>query len=185
MEDPEVQIMRAEGQPQVRIEQMQAQQQDQQQAQQAQLEESESQQQDTEGTQVQLKEDTGQTQQMDSQQQAGQGEQPVDVSELEGTEVINEQGEQLGSVSRVVEDTNDGQTYVIIGHGGFLGLGEKEVAFSPDNLTLGDDLRLIVRGMTEEQIADMPAFEMDEERFRELEAEGTINLQTGSADQTN
>ena len=32
---------------------------------------------------------------------------------------------------------------------------------------------------------EMPAFEMDEERFRELEAEGTINLQTGSADNVN
>jgi hypothetical protein len=27
----------------------------------------------------------------------------------------------------------------------------------------------------------MPAFEFDDQRFRELEAEGTVNLQTGAA----
>jgi hypothetical protein len=52
-------------------------------------------------------------------------------------DVVNEQGEQLGSVSRVVMRTPmTSQIYVIIGHGGFLGLGEKEIAMSPDNLQL-------------------------------------------------
>ncbi len=100
-------------------------------------------------------------------------------------EVVNEDGEQLGSVSRVVEDTNDGKTYIIIGHGGFLGLGEKEVAFSPENLSLSDEMKLVVRGMTEEEIADMPAFEMDDQRFRDLENEGTVNIQAGAATTNN
>jgi sporulation protein YlmC with PRC-barrel domain len=68
--------------------------------------------------------------------------QPIEVSELEGMDVINEQGEQLGNVNRVVHDmTDDRQIYVIIGHGGFLGLGEKEIAVAPENLQLTDDLR--------------------------------------------
>ena len=39
----------------------------------------------------------------------------------------------------------------------------------------------MVRGMSEEQITDMPAYEFDEQRFRELEAEGTIELERQSA----
>jgi hypothetical protein len=105
--------------------------------------------------------------------------QPVAVSELEGIEVVDEQGEQLGSVNRVVMDTTDEKIYVVMGHGGFLGLGEKEIALSPENLHLSEDLQLVVSGLTEEQITGMPDYENDEERFRELEAEGTVELQTG------
>jgi sporulation protein YlmC with PRC-barrel domain len=112
--------------------------------------------------------------------QSGQGGQGIQVSELEGMDAVNETGEQLGSVSRVVEDTNDGQIYVIIGHGGFLGLGEKEIAMNPQNLHVDNDGQVVVSGLTEEQIEDMPAYEHDEARFRELEDEGTVQVRTGS-----
>jgi hypothetical protein len=79
-------------------------------------------------------------------------------------------------VSRVVEDTNDGQIYVIIGHGGFLGLGEKEIAMAPQNLLVDTDGQLVITGLTEEQITDMPEYEHDEDRFRELEGEGTVQI---------
>jgi hypothetical protein len=46
-------------------------------------------------------------------------------------------------------------------------------------------MRLVVSGLTEQQIEDMPAYEHDEERFRELEAEGTVQVQTGAIPSTN
>ncbi len=114
--------------------------------------------------------------------QTQEGAQPVEISRLEGMDAVSETGEQLGSVSNVVEDTNDGRIYVIIGHGGFLGLGEKEIALSPEeNLHVDNDGQLVVSGLSEQQIEDMPAFEMDGERFRELEDEGTVELPTAIA----
>jgi hypothetical protein len=43
----------------------------------------------------------------------------------------------------------------------------------------------VFSGLTQEQITDMPDYEHDEERFRELEAEGTVQLQTGPATTSN
>ncbi len=50
----------------------------------------------------------------------------VRVSELIGMDVRNARGENLGDVSDVVIDTENGRvSYVVVGIGGFLGIGEK------------------------------------------------------------
>ena len=81
----------------------------------------------------------------------------ITVQELDGLDVINGRGEELGSVERVVRNGTD--TYLIVEHGGwFLGLNDKEVAFPIDTVMVRND-NVILRGMTEEQIESMPDYD--------------------------
>jgi stress response protein YsnF len=55
------------------------------------------------------------------------------------------------------------------------------VALPLESVELDADQRVVVRGLTEEQIADMPDYEHDDQRFRELESDGTVEVQTTDA----
>ncbi|WP_185802637.1 PRC-barrel domain-containing protein [Pontivivens nitratireducens] len=80
----------------------------------------------------------------------------VVVDDLYGMSVENLEGEDLGEFSRVV--ANNGRMYAIIEHGGFLGLGESEVALPLDRMMLGDD-RLILQGLTEDELEALPEYD--------------------------
>ena len=81
----------------------------------------------------------------------------ITVRELDGMDVINGRGEELGNVERVVR--NGADTYVIVEHGGwFFGLNDKEVAFPVANVMVRGG-EMVLRGMTEEQIQAMPDYD--------------------------
>ena len=95
-----------------------------------------------------------------SREMAGEAS-PVNISDIEGMDVVNARDEDLGTVGRVVKNGND--TYVIIEHGGwFFGLNDKEVAFPVDDVVISDD-QLLLRGLSEEQIAAMPDYDYESE----------------------
>ena len=61
------------------------------------------------------------------------------ASKLIGTSVKNQAGESIGDINEVVL-TKEGQiAAVVIGVGGFLGIGEREVAVSFESLRLSHD----------------------------------------------
>jgi sporulation protein YlmC with PRC-barrel domain len=78
------------------------------------------------------------------------------ASQLVDMDVYNLRGEQLGDVKRVMMGSGN-QLYIIIGHGGFLGLGEKEILLPMERVQLRDD-RLVVQGIDDDSIRRMPAF---------------------------
>ena len=85
----------------------------------------------------------------------------ITVSDLDGMEVINGRGENLGEVERVVRNGPD--AYLIMEHGGwFFGLNDKEVAFPLDNVMVRGD-QVVLRGMTEAQIEQMPDYDFNNE----------------------
>jgi sporulation protein YlmC with PRC-barrel domain len=94
--------------------------------------------------------------------------QRIVVSELEGMDVVNARGEQLGDVDDVVRAVADNKLYVVIDHGGFLGLGEKQVALSLDGLMIQGN-RIVIPGLTDEEIEALPAFESNDQAFPEVE----------------
>ena len=67
--------------------------------------------------------------------------------------VWNGRGERLGDVDEVV--AIDGKPYVIVAHGGFLGIGENKVAFPLERFVLSGDNNLVIRGVTEQDIEAM------------------------------
>ena len=81
----------------------------------------------------------------------------VRAADLDGMEVINGRGENLGEVGRIVRNGQD--AYMIVEHGGwFFGLNDKEVAFPLGNVMVRGD-QVVLRGMTEEQIEQMPDYD--------------------------
>ena len=71
------------------------------------------------------------------------------VRDLRGREVIGRDGEELGEVSRVVR--SNGQVYVIVETGGFLGVGEREAPLALSDLRVRGE-QLVAPGLTEERV---------------------------------
>ncbi len=81
--------------------------------------------------------------------------QPYNVADLVGQTVVNGQGQELGTVERVVD--RNGRDYVVLARGGLLGFGEREVGLPLDSISVVDG-RLLMRGLSEQDLQEMPEF---------------------------
>ncbi|MBD2749914.1 PRC-barrel domain-containing protein [Microvirga sp. BT688] len=92
--------------------------------------------------------------------------QPVDmlVSNLLDADVYNLQNEEIGEVEDVIVDEGRVIRAVIISVGGFLGLGERNVAADPGSLVLmreaGGEIR-VVANTTREDLQNAPEFKFE------------------------
>ena len=82
------------------------------------------------------------------------------VNDLEGTNVASASGEVIGEIDYIGERKSDGEVVAIVGIGGFLGLGEHEVALSLDNLTW-DSEHFVAEGYTEAELKEMPEYDAE------------------------
>ncbi len=96
----------------------------------------------------------------------------VQVSEIINNTVVNRQGENLGTVQSVVKRGN--RDYVVISHGGFLGFGESTVAIPVQRITVAQQGRIVVRGLSEEELDELVSFDMSSAQA--LGASDTINI---------
>jgi hypothetical protein len=100
-----------------------------------------------------------------------QAEHQVRAQTLLGVDVSNGQ-DTIGEVSDLVV-TDDGRVdAIIVGVGGFLGIGEKRVALTWDSikLTEQDGNRMIMVSATREQLEGMPTYKTLEEQQAEADA---------------
>lgn len=97
----------------------------------------------------------------------------ITAEELEDMDVMGMEGEEIGDIERVV--TNGNRTFVILGSGGFLGLGEEEVAIPLDRLAFRGD-ELVAIGLTEADVEALPNYNFETER--ELGAADPIEVGT-------
>lgn len=75
--------------------------------------------------------------------------------DIVGKSVFNENDEKIGDVEDIVI-SSDGQTmYLLIGAGGFLGMGSKNVAVPFDRFERRDD-RILLSGYSKEQLKALP-----------------------------
>lgn len=81
------------------------------------------------------------------------------VADVVGQRVIEANGEDVGTVNHVIE--NGGETEVVIGMGGFLGIGQHDVAIPLEQLTQGADGTLQLSGTTQEELNLMPEVDLD------------------------
>jgi PRC-barrel domain len=88
--------------------------------------------------------------------------------------LYNAQGNELGDVERVVEGS-DGKQYIVIGAGGFLGIGEKHVPIPLERVVARGD-RLVTQGLTEDQIRSMQTVDRNDRRFRELDGNQQVQI---------
>jgi predicted outer membrane protein/sporulation protein YlmC with PRC-barrel domain len=95
------------------------------------------------------------------------GGQAIAVSRVTDMDLYNARGNELGDVERVVQG-QDGKQYLVVGAGGFLGIGERKVAIPTDRVAMQGD-RLVIQGVTEDQIRAMQPFDDNNRNFRELD----------------
>jgi len=72
-------------------------------------------------------------------------------------DVFNEANEKVGTIEDLVVTPDKGISYAIVGAGGFLGMGKRDVAI-PVNQFRIKDKRITLPGATKEVIKGMPEF---------------------------
>ena len=66
------------------------------------------------------------------------------ADELIGKNVVNAKGDNVGEIEDVVVDPSSKAMYAVVSVGGFLGIGDKDVAMSFDQLRLGADDAILI-----------------------------------------
>lgn len=93
------------------------------------------------------------------------------VTQVEGIEVAIAGGENIGEVERVVQ-TRDGQrTFLVVAVGGFLGIGDREIALPLEDFEAGDG-RFMLPGYDRAAIDGRDEYE--EGRYREVDLSNVL-----------
>ncbi len=79
---------------------------------------------------------------------------------LLGEAVYNDAGEKIGTIEDLIITPDNRASYAIIGVGGFLGLGQREVAIPMNQLTKPNHGKLVLTGATKDALKTMPEFEV-------------------------
>ncbi len=84
------------------------------------------------------------------------------LEDLIGRDVYDANGNKLGEVADVILDSSTREaTVAIVDHGGFLGLGTKQAPIDINMMHAQGD-RIVIDGMTKEQIQAMQDFDYDD-----------------------
>jgi sporulation protein YlmC with PRC-barrel domain len=101
--------------------------------------------------------------------------QSISVAQLKKMNLYDARGNRLGDVEQVLQAQEGGKRHFVIGIGGFLGIGERHVVIPAENVVMRGN-RLIVEGLTNDQIKTMPVFDRNNRGFREMEANATVDI---------
>ena len=82
----------------------------------------------------------------------------VRIAELEGADVMNRAGEEIGEIDTVLLDPSTNAPVVIVSVGGVLGIGDKEIAFPYDDFTITGEEVVLDTDLSEDQIEDMDEY---------------------------
>lgn len=90
----------------------------------------------------------------------------VDAKELLGTDIKNAQNETVGEVQAVQLDSSGQVRNLIVGVGGFLGLGERAVAVQPSAVMVADSGDTIRTTLTKDQLKAMPEYQYSDKSYK-------------------
>lgn len=95
------------------------------------------------------------------------------VSRLRDMAVLGATGDTIGDVDEIL--LRNGETYLIVGAGGFLGLGQKDVALPLSDMTIRGDT-LVMRQITDEEVENMQEFDRTE--FQPVADEQSVEIRS-------
>jgi sporulation protein YlmC with PRC-barrel domain len=82
------------------------------------------------------------------------------AGDLIGKSVVNQEGEEVGEIQDIVIGADDKAVQAIVSVGGFLGIGDKNVAVAFDELQQQDEESvLLTSGATVEELKQRPAYD--------------------------
>jgi sporulation protein YlmC with PRC-barrel domain len=103
-----------------------------------------------------------------------QAETQIRAEDLMGTTVVGPDGEEVGEVEDLIFDEQEKITGVVVGVGGFLGIGKKEVGLDWDQAAFAEDkdagTKKIMINLTKADLEAAPDFKTKEEQKAEAEA---------------
>ncbi|MBS9402195.1 PRC-barrel domain-containing protein [Halomonas sp. TRM85114] len=153
--EPEVTI-ESSGEPEVTVEdQEQQEEQDQQQEQEQPPEEQE---------QAQQEESSGSSSALMSMQ----------VSDLEGMTVNNQDGEEIGEVRQISQHNQSGDLYAIVGVGGFLGIGRSDIAMALDEMEMQGEELVLTTNRTQDEI-EQSSEDYNEDDYTQVDSDTTLS----------
>jgi hypothetical protein len=83
----------------------------------------------------------------------------INASDYIGKNVIGYEGEEIGTIEKLVTKNDGPDTYAVIGIGGFLGMGQKDAAIPLHELTLQGDKWSLANGITKELLKNEMLYE--------------------------
>ena len=92
-----------------------------------------------------------------------------------GKTVYNESGAKVGKVEDLIVSPDQSVSYLIIGAGGFIGIGRHDVAV-PVSQVVGQNGRLVMAGATKDSVKAMPTFQYADDGARRAEFIKTTEL---------
>ena len=93
---------------------------------------------------------------------SGPGPDVMAADTLQGDDVINLQGEKLGSIEDIMLDVGSGRVaYAVLSFGGILGMGDKLFAIPWSALTLDADRKCFVLDIPKDRLQGAPGFDKD------------------------
>ncbi|WP_378944357.1 PRC-barrel domain-containing protein [Paracoccus sp. R86501] len=117
------------------------------------------------------------------EQQQAENEWRVDW--ITGTSVTSPEGESIGDINDLIVDSETGEMKAaIIGVGGFLGMGEKQIALPWTDLTVNSDAQEITTDLTTEEADAAPeyVFRDREAAAGDMAAEGDMATDPAATD---
>lgn len=98
----------------------------------------------------------------ENEDRSGPGPEVMAASTLEGDDVINRVGDDLGKIKEIMVDVRSGRVaYAVLSSGGFLGLGDKLFAIPWGALTLDTDRKCFILDVDAERLKNAPGFDKD------------------------
>ena len=93
---------------------------------------------------------------------AGPGPYVMDAATLRNDDVVNVNGDSIGTIEAIMLDVASGRiAYAVLSFGGFLGMGTKYFAIPWSALTLDAAERRFVLDVSKEQLESAPGFNKD------------------------
>ncbi len=86
----------------------------------------------------------------------------ITAEELVGRNVVNRNGDNVGEVESLVIQPKKNEVHAVISVGGFLGMGDHNVAIPLKELAIGDDNVTLMSQQTKEDLKALPEYEEDQ-----------------------
>lgn len=86
----------------------------------------------------------------------------LSATSLNGTNVVNLQGEDVGHVEDMMIDLHNSRiSYVVLSFGGILGIGNKLFAVPFESFTIDQDNERFILDVNKDRLKDAPGFDKD------------------------